>query len=117
MGLLDQLGGTLKAALGQEAAAAAPGLIAAALSQTNLGLQGIVNQLQQNGLGAQVASWLGNGQNIAITPDQLKAALGNEHVQKLAASMGLSTDDALKILSQHLPAAVDHASPNGTLQS
>jgi uncharacterized protein YidB (DUF937 family) len=117
MGLLDQLGGTLKAALGQGTAAAAPGLVAAALSQANLGLQGIVNQLQQNGLGAQVASWLGNGQNIAITPDQLKAALGNEHVQKLAASLGLSTDDALKILSQHLPTAVDQASPNGTLQS
>jgi uncharacterized protein YidB (DUF937 family) len=114
MGLLDQLGGTLKAALGQGTAAAAPGLVAAALSQANLGLQGIVNQ---NGLGAQVASWLGNGQNIAITPDQLKAALGNEHVQKLAASLGLSTDDALKILSQHLPTAVDQASPNGTLQS
>jgi uncharacterized protein YidB (DUF937 family) len=117
MGLLDQLGGTLKAALGQEAGAVAPGLIAAALSQTNLGMQGIVDRLQQNGLGAQVVSWLGNGQNLAITPDQLKAALGNEHVQKIAASLGLSTDEALNILSQHLPAAVDQASPNGTLQS
>jgi uncharacterized protein YidB (DUF937 family) len=46
-----------------------------------------------------------------------QAALSNEHVQKLAASLGLSTDDAVKILSQHLPAAVDQASPNGTLQS
>ena len=117
MGLLDNLGGTLKAALGQEAAAAAPGLIAAALGKTNLGLAGVVAQLQQNGLGAQVVSWLGNGQNIAISPDELKAALGNEHVQKLAASMGVSTQEALNLLAQHLPAAVDQASPNGKLQS
>jgi uncharacterized protein YidB (DUF937 family) len=117
MGLLDQLGGTLKAALGQQAEQMAPGLIAAALGKTNMGLQGIVNQLSQNGLGAQVASWLGNGQNVAITPDQLKAALGNEHVQKLAASFGLDTDEALNLLSQHLPATVDQASPDGKLQS
>ena len=117
MGLLDQLGGTLKSALGQEAEQMAPGLVAAALSQTNMGLQGVVSKLQQNGLGAQVASWLGNGQNIAITPEQLQAALGNEHVQKLAASMGLNTDDALKLLAQHLPAAVDQASPDGKLPS
>jgi uncharacterized protein YidB (DUF937 family) len=117
MGLLDQLGGTLKSALGQEAAQIAPGLIAAALSQTNLGLQDVVGKLQQNGLGTQVASWLGNGQNIAITPDELRTALGNEHVQKIAASMGVSTQEALQILAQHLPAAVDQASPNGTLKS
>ena len=116
MGLLDDLGGSLKGALGKAATAAAPGLVAAALGKTNLGLQGIVNQLQQNGLGAQVASWLGNGANLTITPEQLRAALGNEHVRKIATGLGLSTDDALKLLSEHLPTAVDQASPNGTLQ-
>ena len=82
-----------------------------------MGLAGVVAKLQQNGLGAQVVSWLGNGQNIAITPDELRAALGNEHVQKLAASMGVSTEEALKVLAQHLPAAVDQASPNGKLKA
>jgi uncharacterized protein YidB (DUF937 family) len=115
--LFDDLGGSLKGALGQAAAAAAPALIAAALGKTNLGLQGVVEKLQQNGLGAQVVSWLGNGSNIAITPDQLRAALGNEHVKKIAADLGLSTDEALKVLAQHLPAAVDQASPNGALKS
>jgi len=45
MGLLDQLGGSLKSAIGQAAANAAPELMAAALSQTNLGLQGVVKKL------------------------------------------------------------------------
>jgi uncharacterized protein YidB (DUF937 family) len=117
MGLLDDLGGSLKGALGKAAAAAAPGLVAAALRKTNLGLQGVVNKLQQNGLGAQVASWLGNGSNLTITPEQLRAALGNEHVKKIAAELGLSTDEALKVLSEHLPEAVDQASPSGSLQN
>ena len=37
MGLLDQLGGTLKAALGQEAGAVAPGLIAASGARYHFG--------------------------------------------------------------------------------
>ncbi len=82
-----------------------------------MGLQGVVNRLQQNGLGAQVVSWLGNGSNIAITPDELRNALGNDHVKMIAAKLGLSTDDALKVLAEHLPAAVDKASPNGALKS
>jgi uncharacterized protein YidB (DUF937 family) len=114
MGLLDSLGGSLR----DVAAAAAPGLIAEALQRTNLGnLQGIVTQLQQGGLGPQVKSWLGNGANMPVTAEQLRAALGNEQVQQLAAKFGVPTDQVLKLLADHLPAAVDQASPNGTLKS
>ena len=50
MGLLDQVSGPLKGALGAVAAPEAPALIKAALTKTNMGnLQGIVNQLQQGG--------------------------------------------------------------------
>ncbi len=114
MGLFDKLGGVL----GQVTAAAAPGLIAAALAKTNLGdLQGIVNQLQQGGLGDQVKSWLGNGSNMPVSAEQLKAALSNEQVRQIAERFGVPVDQALKLLAEHLPAAVDQASPNGTLQS
>lgn len=118
MGLLDNLGGSLSGVVGQVTAVAAPGLISAVLAKTNLGdLQGIVNQLQQGGLGEQVKSWLGNGSNLPVTPQQLQAALGDEHVQQLAQHFGVPVDQVLKLLSEHLPAAVDQASPDGTLQS
>jgi uncharacterized protein YidB (DUF937 family) len=116
MGLFDSFGGSLKGALEGAAAAAAPALIAGALGKSNIGLQGVVQKLQENGLGAQVTSWLGTGPNATITPDQLRAALGNERVKEIAAHFGVSTDEALKLLSDHLPAAVDQASPNGELQ-
>jgi uncharacterized protein YidB (DUF937 family) len=117
MGLFDNIGGSLGGLIGQVTAAAAPGLISAVLAKTNLGdLNGLVNQLQQNGMGDQVKSWLGNGANMHITPDQLRAALGNDQVKQIAAHFGLPIDEALKLLAEHVPNAVDQASPNGTLQ-
>lgn len=118
MGLFDKIGGSLGGMIGQVTAAAAPALITAALAKTNLGdMQGIVNQLQQNGLGAQVQSWLGNGSNLPVTPQQLQAALGDEHVRQIAEHFGVPMDQALKLLADHLPAAVDQASSNGTVEA
>jgi uncharacterized protein YidB (DUF937 family) len=112
MALFDKLGGIL----GEVTAAAAPALISAALAKTNMGdLQGLVSKLQQGGLGAQVQSWLGSGGNMPVTADQLKAALGDEHVQQLAAQFGVPVDKVLSLLSEHLPETVDKASPNGSL--
>lgn len=117
MGLFDNVRGTLGGLVGQVTAAAAPALISAVLAKTNLGdLNGLVAQLQQNGMGEQVKSWLGNGANMHITPEQLQAALGNEQVKQLAAHFGLPIDEALKLLAEHVPNAVDQASPNGTVQ-
>jgi len=118
MGLFDNISDTLKGMLGQEAAAAMPALITAALAKGNLGgLGGIVAQLQQGGLGDQVASWLGNGSNLPVSPDQLRSALGSQQVRDLATHLGLPVDQALNVLSAHLPNLVDQASPNGTLSS
>jgi uncharacterized protein YidB (DUF937 family) len=114
MGLLDSLGGSLRGLV----AAEAPALISAVLAKSNLGdLQGIVSQLQQGGLGAQVQSWLSNGSNLPVTADQLRTALGDEHIKQLAEHFGVPVDQALQLLSEHLPQAVDQASPNGTLES
>jgi len=117
MGLWDQLGGALKNALGSAAAAGTPAMISAILAKTNLGsLQGLADQLQQGGLGDQVKSWLSNGPNMKVTPEQIQAALGNEQVKQLAQRFGVPVDDVLKLLATHVPAAVDQASPNGKIQ-
>jgi len=118
MGLLDDLGGMLKGVLGQTGTAAAPELISAALAKTDFGnLQGLMDALQKGGLGDQVQSWLGKGANMPITPEQIQAVLGNEQVKQLAEQFGLPVDAALKLLAEHLPAVVDQASSDGTLQS
>ncbi len=118
MGLLDQLGGSLKGVLGSVAAAEAPALISAALAKTNMGnLQGIVAQLQQGGLGDQVKSWLGNGANMQVTPQQIQSALGSDQLKQLAQHFGVDPDAVAKLLADHLPTVVDQASPNGAIQN
>jgi uncharacterized protein YidB (DUF937 family) len=119
MGLLQDLnlGGVLQGALGQIEAGAAPSLINTLLARTQFGdLNGLVAQLQQGGLQKQVQSWLGNGANMPITADQLKAVLNNSQVQEMARHLGLPVDAAMTMLAQHLPNVVDQASKNGQLQ-
>jgi uncharacterized protein YidB (DUF937 family) len=118
MGLFDQIiSGALRGGLGEAEQSALPGLLGQLLGQTNLGnLGGLLQQLQQGGLGAEVSSWLSSATNLPASPDQLRAALGNEQLQQLARQAGLPVDQFLAMLSQHLPQAVDRMSPSGTLQ-
>jgi uncharacterized protein YidB (DUF937 family) len=116
MGLLDDISNKLKMAMGGAQAGGVLELVSGLLAKTDLGsLQGIVAKLEESGYGTQVKSWLGDGTNLPISADQLRSALGNEHVQQIARNFGLPVDDAIKLMAEHLPTAVDQASPNGTL--
>ena len=82
-------------------------MLPAILAKTNLGdLQGVVAQLQQGGLGPQVQSWLANGPNLTVTPQQIQAALGSDQVKQLAQHFGVDPNVALNLLAQHLPTIV-----------
>ncbi len=80
------------------------------------GLQDLLERLNSGGLGEEVRSWLGNGANLPVSTDQIREALGDEHVQEIARQFGFSTDRVLDYLSDYLPEAVDKASPNGTIE-
>jgi uncharacterized protein YidB (DUF937 family) len=118
MGILDSLENSdaFKGALGQLEAAVIPMVLSQVLGNGSQGgLSAIVAKLQQAGLGDQVNSWIGNGKNLPITAEQLQAALGSDVVKQLAARFNIPIDQVAKVLAQQLPAAVDHASPAGTL--
>lgn len=113
MSFFDGVKGQLGGLLGGDIAAALPGLIQRFFPG---GLQAVLDQLQQSGLGAQVNSWLGRGPNEPITPQDLQAALGDERVRELATKAGLPVDQLLALLAQFLPATVDDHSPDGQLK-
>ncbi|HVW91687.1 MAG TPA: YidB family protein [Devosia sp.] len=82
------------------------------------GYQGVLEKLNQAGLGKEVDSWLSaNGSNLPVSPQQIESALGNQQLQQLAESFGVPLDQVANLLAQHLPAAVDQASPNGALRA
>lgn len=91
------------------------GLFQQALASAG-GYQGVLDKLNQAGLGSQVSSWLAtNSKNLPVSPQQIEAALGNQQLQQLAKSFGVPVDQVSALLAQHLPTAVDQASPNGTV--
>jgi uncharacterized protein YidB (DUF937 family) len=118
MGILDSLENSpaFKGALGQLEGAVLPAVLGEVLGNGGQGgLNAIIAKLQQGGLGDQVKSWIGNGQNLPITAEQLQQVLGSDTVKQLAAKFNLPVDQLGPILAQMLPKAVDNASPNGTL--
>lgn len=118
MGILDSLENNpaFKSALSQLGAAVLPAVLGQMMGSGGQGgLNAIVAKLQQAGFGDQVKSWLGNGQNVPITADQLKQVLGSDAVRQLAARFNIPVDQITQILAQQLPAAVDRASPDGKL--
>ena len=74
-----------------------------------LDLSTFVSGLSENGLGEIVGSWLGNGENKAISLDQIMDLLGSEKVSEFASQLGLSQESAAQALADALPQVVDTA--------
>jgi len=118
MGLMDSLENSpaFKSALSQLGAAVLPAVLNEVMGTGSQGgLSAIVAKLEQAGLGEQVKSWIGTGQNLPISADQLRQVLGNDTVRQLAAKYNIPVDQLSEVLAHQLPVAVDHASPNGKL--
>jgi uncharacterized protein YidB (DUF937 family) len=118
MGILDSLEDSpaFKNALSQLGGAVLPAVLGELMGNGGQGgLSAIVAKLQQAGFGDQVKSWIGTGQNLPITAEQLQQALGSDTAKQLAARFNIPLDQISKVLAQALPKAVDGASPHGTL--
>jgi len=79
------------------------------------GLGGLLNKLEQGGLGDQTKSWVGAGQNQPVSPGQLGQALGPNIIKTLSQMTGVSEDQLTKQLSQGIPVIVNWMTPNGRL--
>jgi uncharacterized protein YidB (DUF937 family) len=77
------------------------------------GIAGLADKFAQGGLGEVVQSWIGSGQNIPISANQIQSVLGDSVVQDVAKKMGISPDAASGQLAELLPGIVDHLTPNG----
>ena len=77
------------------------------------GLGDLLGKLTQGGLGQQVNSWVGSGQNQPVQPGQLGGALGGNILDKLAQSTGMSQQELLNQLAVALPAVINNLTPKG----
>lgn len=77
------------------------------------GLGGLVAKFQQAGMGDVIGSWIGSGQNQAISGEQLSNVLGSDALSGLASKLGISSGDVAGQLSSILPGLVDKLTPAG----
>ncbi len=123
MGFLDHLWGDARTAEEGHESALAPMLLAVlgggeGRSAEINGLTGLIDRFKQAGLGNIVQSWVSNDQVSApVSPDQVHAALGDQHVAGLAEKSGLPTSAVLSALSTMLPKLVNAMTPNGAVPS
>ena len=115
MGLLDSI---LGAASGEGGAPgqANPlmGIVGGLLAQSG-GLQGLASKFAQSGQGNAFQSWVGMGENEAISSNQIQNALGSEQVKALAAKMGIDPAQASSFLAEYMPKIVDKLTPAGKI--
>jgi len=84
-------------------------------SGEGLDLGGIMEKVKENGMGDQLQSWLGDGENQGISADQVKGMFGEEGIASAAEKMGVNADTAASQLSDLLPNLLDKASSGGNL--
>ncbi len=115
MGLLDALAGPLLGPLtgvtdqGHEDLVTEVGQ----LLEKEGGIDGLVGLFEAKGLGDVVASWIANGPNLPISPEQLEAVLGRAPMQAIAQKLGIDEQEAASHLAMLLPQVVDRLTPEG----
>lgn len=98
-GILGQLGSAL-------GGAGAGGLLGGGLNE-------LVERFTQNGHGETASSWVNQGPNQEIAPQNLEKAIGPDILATLAQQTGLTREELLSRLSRELPQAVDRYTPDG----
>lgn len=122
MALLDELLGHLQQAHQTPAGGASHADLLGSITQMlgnsgGGGLNGLVQLFTQAGLGHIVQSWIGTGQNLPISAQQLQQVFGPGMLQGLAAKLNVSPDILTQQLAQTLPTVVDKVTPQGQIPS
>ena len=77
------------------------------------GLRGMAERFQEAGLGNVIQSWIGTGENVPITKEQLHEVLGEGQIRQVAEETGMDEDQVSQELSDTLPKLVDTLTPAG----
>ena len=116
MGFFDDMSGKVADAVkGAQGRGLAEGVMGLLTNKETGGLEGLMQTFNQQGLGDIISSWVGTGNNAAITPDQVQEVLGSDVIRQLAEKSGVSVEAAKAELSELLPGLIDKVTPEGKI--
>jgi len=111
MGLFDSLAGAVLSNMGGDKGAMLQ--IAMDLFKQNGGLEGVIAKFNEAGFADKAASWIGTGDNQAISAEQVIEVLGRDSIAGFAEKLGMSPSDISEKIAEYLPQAIDKMTPNG----
>jgi uncharacterized protein YidB (DUF937 family) len=77
------------------------------------GISGLMKLFQEKGLEGIIASWIGTGENLPISSEQIQQVLGGDELQNIANNTSLPVQNIAADLSKLLPLVIDKLTPNG----
>ena len=80
------------------------------------GLDAVLQKFKASGFDDKVQSWISTGKNADLSPDEVKAALGDK-LDTFAQKAGVAKDDAADGIAKALPEVVDKLTPDGVVPS
>jgi uncharacterized protein YidB (DUF937 family) len=109
MGSLDQITAKLGGQQGTDGGVAS----LQKLVSSSGGLHGLTSKLASSGLGQQVQSWVGHGENQPVTGSQVQEAMDPGQLNSMAKQAGMTPEETSDHVAQALPDVVDQATPQG----
>jgi uncharacterized protein YidB (DUF937 family) len=111
MGMLDDITAKLGGEKGQEGGMAS----LHKLVRSSGGLQGLTSKLTSGGLGQQVQSWVGTGENKPVSGAQVQQAMEPEQLNAMAKQAGMTPEETSNEVAKALPDMVNQATPQGKM--
>jgi uncharacterized protein YidB (DUF937 family) len=116
MGLLDNVMGKLGGQKGEgEGGQGGEGSLQALtkMLSANGGVQGLMAKMSSSGMGQQVHSWIGTGENKPVSGAQVSQALDTDSLNKMAKETGSTPEKVSEDVAKVLPEVVNKATPDG----
>ena len=113
MGIFDEVEKMAGGMLGGEHAGALSAVTDYINSPQVGGISGLQKMFQEKGLGGIVGSWIGTGQNLPISTDQLNSVLHCDALNQVASKFGIDPNMLQTAMTTLLPHIVDKMTPNG----
>jgi uncharacterized protein YidB (DUF937 family) len=80
------------------------------------GIQGVLGMFDKGGAASQAQSWVAEGENAQVSPEQVAAALGPD-VDAIAQQAGVPPEEAASGIAAVLPKVIDTLTPGGNVPS
>jgi uncharacterized protein YidB (DUF937 family) len=80
-------------------------------------MQGVTSKLTSAGLGQQVQSWIGKGDNKPVSGDQIRQGMDPAALQQFSQQAGMKPEEVCDHVAQALPHLINQGTPEGKLPS